>query len=60
MRAYNIYYKNEKINKKLLSKSEVDTIYKKSFIYKQKNNGKANDTIQIPVKDIKCYECIII
>ena len=55
---YNIYYKGQKINKKLLSDSDLQDITKQTTIYKHnKITGKIDE---IPVSKIRVHKCIIV
>ena len=58
MEGYNIFYKNNKINNRFLSKKEVDKIKSYSSIYKKQKFG--DDTIEIPVKDLKIIKYTIV
>lgn len=57
MITYNIYYKNEKVNIKPLSKDQINEIITNNVIYKKNQN---NDLIEIPVNKIKIFKCTII
>lgn len=57
MITYNIYYKNEKVNIKPLSKDQINEIIANNVIYKKNQN---NDLIEIPVNKIKIFKCTII
>lgn len=55
MRHYNIYYRNQKINKKPLTKEELDYIKQYEVI----NKVKDKDTVEkIPVRLIRVVEHI--
>lgn len=56
MRGYNLYYKQNKINNSILSKGEVENILSKQVIHKKINNS----IFDIPVRDIKYYEVVVI
>ena len=56
MRGYNIYYKNMKINSKVLTKEEVDNTLNKTYILKQ----SGNDTTKISTSKIRVVPCIIV
>lgn len=53
MRSYNIYYKNEKINKTPMTREDVDALYSQETIVRAGNNGGI-DTI--PVSRIRVIE----
>ena len=57
MIGYNLYFKNEKLNKFPLSNEDVEMIKKNRFI-----NKKIDDSTikKISTKDIDIVECIII
>lgn len=57
MIRYNIYYKNEKVNIKPLSKEQINEIISNNVIYKKAQN---NDLIAIPINKIKIFKCTII
>lgn len=63
MKAYNIYYHNERLNNKPMSKEDL---YKNvlngsnEYIYKRKVFGDTSNIIKINVKDLKIVECIIV
>lgn len=57
MIRYNIYYKNEKVNVKPLSKEQINKIISNNVIYKKSPN---NDLIEIPINKIKIFKCTII
>lgn len=57
MIAYNIYYKNEKVNIKPLSEEQVIEISKKQYVYKK---TKFDTIDEIPVKKLKIMKCTII
>lgn len=55
MRRYNIYFKNQKINKKPLTKAELDYIKQYEVI----NKVKDKDTVEkIPIRFIRVVEYI--
>lgn len=58
MEAYNIYYKNEKINKRPLSKEDVETI--KKYPYISKRNPFTNQITEMEIKNLQFIKCIII
>ena len=57
MIKYNVYNNNIKINKRPLSKSDLDTMLESNVIYKKQENG---ETQRILAKNIQIVECIII
>ena len=57
MIAYNIYYKNEKVNIKPLSEEQIIEISKKQYVYKK---TKFDTIDEIPVKKLKIMKCTII
>ena len=52
MKAYNIYYKNEKLNKSPLNYKGIVEVFKRNTIKKQSGNG----IVSIPTKDCKIIE----
>lgn len=54
---YNIYFKNERINKKPLAYSEIRNILSYNTIYKKVND---KSTIEIPTRRIRVVRCITI
>lgn len=57
MRAYNIYYNNERINNRPISREEMlNNILPKKYIFKQ--NGK--DLIKIDLSKTKIIETILV
>ena len=54
---YNIYYKYNKINKKMISKKEIDQLLKQKFIYKKRESGEIE---KIPTEDLTIKKCTII
>lgn len=54
---YNIYYQNRKINKRMISKEDVDKLLCSKFIYKRIETGKID---KISVNDIVIKKCTII
>lgn len=57
MKAYNLYYLNEKINKRPLSESAVNEIMKYPYISKVNNNKSVTE---IETKKIKIIKCTVI
>lgn len=57
MKAYNLYYLNEKINKRPLSESSVNEIMKYPYISKINKN---ESIIEIETKKIKIIKCTIL
>lgn len=53
MRSYNIYYKNEKINKTPMTREDVDALYSQETIVRAGNNGGIDS---IPVNRIRVIE----
>lgn len=63
MKAYNLYYKNERLNNRPMSKEDLEKNIlqnKKEYIYKKKIFGNTTDIAKINIKDIKIVECIIV
>jgi len=58
MKAFNLYYKSMKINKKPLSKSDIEYIFDQKVIYKK--NEQTNKIEKIKTQDLNCVKCIII
>lgn len=56
MRAYNIYYKQQRINKTPLSADDVNIIKSQKFVNKIQNKNLVE---QIPVDEIRFVECIM-
>lgn len=57
MKAYNIYYNNERINNRPISREEMlNNILPKKYIFKQ--NGK--DLIKIDLSKTKIIETILV
>ena len=54
MRAYNLYYLNEKINKRPLSESAVNEIMKYPYISKFNKNKSVTEIETKKIKIIKC------
>ena len=52
MKAYNIYYKNEKLNKSPLNHKGLVEVFKRNTIKKQSGNG----IVSIPTKDCNTPE----
>ena len=53
MRSYNIYYKNEKINKTPMTQEDIATLYSQDTITRAGNNGGIDN---IPVNRIHVIE----
>ena len=63
MKAYNLYYQNERLNNRPLSKEDLikDVLSnKKEYIYKTKIFNNNTKIMKINVKDIKIVECIVV
>lgn len=63
MKAYNLYYQNERLNNRPLSKEDLikDVLSnKKEYIYKTKIFNNDTKIMKINVKDIKIVECIVV
>lgn len=59
MRTYNLYYKQERINKRPLSKEELDYIKQYEVIRKVDDKSSTNKQIhEIPVKALRIVEQI--
>ena len=56
MKAYNIYYKNEKLNKSPLNHKGLVEVFKRNTIKKQSVNG----IVSIPTKDCNIIEITIV
>ena len=56
MKAYNIYYKNEKLNKSPLNNKGLVEVFKRNTIKKQSVNG----IVSIPTKDCNIIEITIV
>ena len=56
MRGYNIYYKNVKINSRLLNKADVDDILNKTYILRHNNNT----TDKILTSKLRVVPCVIV
>lgn len=56
MKAYNIYYKNEKLNKSPLNYKGIVEVFKRNTIKKQSVNG----IVSIPTKDCNIIEITIV
>lgn len=56
MKAYNIYYKNEKLNKSPLNYKGLVEVFKRNTIKKQSVNG----IVSIPTKDCNIIEITIV
>lgn len=57
MKAYNIYYNNERINNRPISKEELfNDILQQKYIFKQNNNK----IIKIDINKIKIVESILV
>lgn len=56
MKAYNIYYNNNKLNKRPISEIDVENILKRNFVFKIINNNN----IKIPTNKLNFVECIVI
>lgn len=56
MKAYNIYYKNEKLNKSPLNYKGLVEVFKRNTIKKQFGNG----IVSIPTKDCNIIEITIV
>ena len=56
MKAYNIYYKNEKLNKSPLNYKGIVEVFKRNTIKKQSENG----IVSIPTKDCNIIEITIV
>lgn len=57
MRAYNLYYNRNKINKKPLSKELVRELMQSDVITKKINDAEIQ---QFKTKDVRVVECIIV
>lgn len=57
MVKYNLYYEGQKLNKKPLSKTEINDVYSRQVVYK-----KISSTEQkaIPTNQVSCYRCIVL
>jgi len=58
MKAYNIYYNNEKINKRPLTEEDVETI--KKYPYVSKRNALTNTIVEIETKNLRFIKCTIV
>lgn len=58
MLKYNIYYRNIKINKRPLSKQEIDNI--KSIPNINKYNEQTKQILKIPTADLEIIKCYVI
>ena len=56
MKAYNIYYKNEKLNKSPLNRKGLMEVFKRNTTKKQSGNG----IVSIPTKDCNIIEITIV
>lgn len=57
MKAYNIYYKNNKLNSKPLDTDNIKDILSKGFIIKKVDENKSE---KINVSNLKIIKCTII
>lgn len=55
--SYNIYYKYNKINKRMISEEEINKLLSQKFIYKKLESGKIE---KIPIEDLSIKKCTII
>lgn len=56
MKAYNIYYKNTKLNKLPVSKEDAERLIKESEVIRVVDNKPQ----RIPTKELKIIRCTII
>lgn len=54
---YNIYHKYNKINKRMISKKEMEQLLNQKFIYKKRESGEIE---KIPTEDLTIKKCTII
>lgn len=63
MKYYNLYYKNERLNNRPMSKDDVINNVlsnKKDYIYKAKVFDGTSQIVKINLKDIKIVDCIVV
>lgn len=63
MKCYNLYYQNERLNNRPISKDDlINNILsnKKEYIYKTKSLGNNTHIVKINIKDIKIIECTVV
>lgn len=58
MLKYNLYYNNEKINKRPLSQSELDKVQNLKVI--NKYNKITNDIVTIPTDKVEIIKCYVV
>ena len=57
MKCYNIYYNGQKLNRRPLTKKDMEIVNSKKYISKVVNSTNLKN---IPIKDCKIVECIVI
>ena len=58
MKAYNIYYNNEKINNRPLTEEDIETI--KKYPYITKRDTIQNKMYEIETRKLKFIKCTIV
>lgn len=57
-KGYNLYYKNKKINSRILSARSANELLKRNHI--TCINNVTNERIIVPINDVTCVECIMV
>ncbi len=58
MRGYNLYYKNHKINTRVITKQKMERVMSHNHVTCV--NPITRERIIIPTNDITCIECIMV
>lgn len=58
MLKYNLYYNNQKINKRPISKADLDKIQANKII--NKYNDKTKELVEIPTNRIEIIKCYVV